>query len=76
MQSVQKYQRCCNEEYEFLITYSCGSQPDQTLLVCKSHYKEEAFHTCIIKIEKPEGLDSKLRPTSGKTQTLGSDTHG
>lgn len=75
MNALEEYQRCCKEESEYLITYSCGSQQNQTLLVCKSHYKEEAFHTCILKIEKLEGKDFHTRPSS-LTQSIGSDTNG
>ena len=34
---------CCKNTSKYLITYSCGFEPDQTLLVCESHYQEKPF---------------------------------
>lgn len=47
-----KYPRCCNIEPEYLITYDCGPDPQQTMLVCKNHFKDEPFQRFAIKIEK------------------------
>ncbi|MGB9124511.1 MAG: hypothetical protein WA833_05875 [Nitrosotalea sp.] len=47
-----KYLRCCNRKAEYLITYDCGPDPQQTMLVCNQHYKEEPFQRFAIKIEK------------------------
>jgi hypothetical protein len=47
-----KYPRCCNKDPVYLITYDCGPDPNETILVCKDHYMEEAFQRFAIKIEK------------------------
>jgi len=47
-----KYPRCCNKDPVYLITYDCGPDPNETILVCKDHYTEEAFQRFAIKIEK------------------------
>ncbi|MDE1829209.1 MAG: hypothetical protein KGI25_02690 [Thaumarchaeota archaeon] len=47
-----KYPRCCNKEPEYLITYDCGPDPQETMLVCKEHFKEEPFQRFAVKIEK------------------------
>jgi hypothetical protein len=47
-----KYPRCCSKEPEYLITYDCGPDPQQTMLVCKHHFKEEPFQRFAIRIEK------------------------
>ena len=38
----------------YLITYDCGPDPNETILVCKDHYSDEAFHRFAIKIVKLE----------------------
>jgi len=53
--SQVKYPRCCNNEPEYLITYDCGPDPAETILVCKKHFKEEPFQRFAIKIEKLGG---------------------
>lgn len=50
-QTNQDYKRCCKRHPRYLITYSCGPEPDQTLLVCDDHYKEEPFRKFIKKME-------------------------
>ena len=50
-----KFPRCCNKDPVYLITYDCGPEPDETILVCKDHYKEEPFQRFAIKIEKLQG---------------------
>jgi hypothetical protein len=47
-----KYPRCCEKEPEYLITYDCGSEENQTILVCHDHYLDEPFRRFILKIEK------------------------
>ncbi|MCZ6582192.1 MAG: hypothetical protein O6761_03350 [Thaumarchaeota archaeon] len=49
-----KYPRCCNKDPMYMITYDCGPEPNQTILVCKDHYSDEAFHRFVIKIAKLE----------------------
>ena len=46
-QEKLQHQKCCGKQPKYLITYSCGPEPDQTLLVCEDHYKEEPFHKFI-----------------------------
>ena len=53
--SQVKYPRCCNNEPEYLITYDCGPDPKETMLVCKDHFKEEPFQRFAVKIEKLGG---------------------
>jgi hypothetical protein len=50
-----KYPRCCTNEPEYLITYDCGPDPEEIILVCKEHFKEEPFQRFAIKIEKLRG---------------------
>jgi len=50
-----KYPRCCSNEPEYLITYDCGPDPEETILVCREHFKEEPFQRFAIKIEKLRG---------------------
>jgi len=38
----------------YLITYDCGPEGEQTILVCKEHYTDEAFHRFATKIVKLE----------------------
>jgi len=47
-----KYPRCCDNKPEYLITYDCGPDPEETILVCKVHFKDEPFQRFAIKIEK------------------------
>jgi len=49
---VLEYQRCCNNAPKYKITYDCGPEKPQTILVCKKHYEEEPFHRFVISIEK------------------------
>jgi len=51
-QGQVKYPRCCNKDPVYLITYDCGPDPKETILVCKDHYLEEPFQRFAIKIEK------------------------
>jgi hypothetical protein len=47
-----KYPRCCTKVPLYLITYDCGPEENQTILVCEEHYSEELFQKYVIKIEK------------------------
>ena len=47
-----KYPRCCNKDPIYLITYDCGPEENQTILVCQDHYSDELFKRFVIKIEK------------------------
>lgn len=47
-----KFPRCCKNDPVYLITYDCGPEPNETILVCKDHYLEEPFQRFAIKIEK------------------------
>jgi len=49
-----KYPRCCNKNPKFLITYDCGPEKNQTILVCESHYAEEPFNKFVIQLERIE----------------------
>jgi len=46
-QGKLQHQNCCRKQPKYLITYSCGPEPDQTLLVCEEHYRQESFHKFI-----------------------------
>ncbi|MEE8178618.1 MAG: hypothetical protein V3T63_01425 [Nitrosopumilaceae archaeon] len=46
--------RCCNKDPKYCITYDCGPEENQTILVCEEHYSDELFHRFVIKMEKIE----------------------
>lgn len=43
--------QCCENNPDFEITYDCGTDPDQTLLVCKEHYKDECWNRFSIQVK-------------------------
>ena len=43
--------QCCEKEPDFEITYDCGTDADQTLLVCKDHYKKENWNRFAIQVK-------------------------
>jgi len=49
-----EYQICCNNKPKYKITYDCGPEENQIILVCEEHYSDEAFHRFIMTIEKLE----------------------
>jgi len=51
MKQEKLHQKCCSKKPKYLITYSCGPEPDQTLLVCEDHYSEKPFQKFIKKRE-------------------------
>lgn len=52
MSIILPLKKCCDSIPSYKITYSCGPEPDQTLLVCEKHYNEEPFQRCIKKIDE------------------------
>ena len=44
-------EQCCEDEPSFEITYDCGSDPNQTILVCKDHYKNECWNRFAIQVK-------------------------
>ncbi len=43
--------KCCKNQSKYLITYSCGFEPDQKLYVCEFHYQKEFFQKHIKSLE-------------------------
>ena len=44
MKSLElSYTKCCKNNPKYLIVYSCGFEPEQTLYVCEFHYQKEFF---------------------------------
>lgn len=50
---MQKPPKCCNRPGKYEITYDCGPNPDQKLILCEFHYNlESVFQRNIKKIEE------------------------
>jgi len=49
-----KIRKCCNNSSKYKITYDCGPEKNQTILVCEKHFLEEPFHKFVISIENLE----------------------
>jgi hypothetical protein len=47
-----KDSRCCKNDPKYRITYDCGPEKNQTILVCEKHYSEEPFNRFVLTIEK------------------------